>query len=117
MTLVMYGSPRGMKAVRATAEGVGSIIRAGFPVAGDRTDVDGQGMPSAQAPRGLRPKTDQGSQGHEPVEDFMEEVVAEHRQPSEPDGSPVGLFEPKTENIGSGLPRRSESYKAADAAN
>lgn len=117
MTIVMYGSPRGMKAVRATAEGVGSIIRAGFPVAGDRTDVDGQGMPSAQAPLGLRPKTDQGPQGQEPVEDFMEEVVAEHRQPSEPDGSPVGLSEPTTENMGSALARRSESFEAAYAAN
>lgn len=136
MTLVMYGSPRGLKAVRAVAEGVGSIIRAGIPVAGDRSDVGGQGLPD--------------------TEDFMEEVVAEYRRRlvllgdsgerravedgiallndyrlNGTDGarferllsmlragrSPAGLSVLKPESIGSELTRRWESYKAAYAAN
>jgi hypothetical protein len=137
MTMVMYGSPRGMKAARAArVEGLGSIIRAGQPVAGERLGVDGHGMPA--------------------IEDFTDEVVADYRRRlallgdsgdrraiedgiallsnyrhSDIDNtrfeellstlcagrSPEGLNILKPEAIGRELTRRWETYKAARAAN
>lgn len=61
MTLVMYGSPRGLKAVPAARpHGTGSIVRTGTPVAGDRPDTGGQGQPR--------------------IDDFMDEVQAGFRR-------------------------------------